>query len=149
MRMNPFKTDKIVFSVYNFQPWQALSMHMHPGNDEVFYVIDRQCLFYVGDERRAVDAGHAVYVKAGTMHAVLSCGKSATLLSVQGPEPVSSIYGKGLEYFCPECGLEAPAAAGTKVTTCPRCRYRLKLTPAGEAFEAETIEGEAPTGARA
>ncbi len=112
LRLNPMKTDKVNFNVYNFQPWQLLAMHLHPDNDEVFYLIEGSCIFYADEERQTVEASHAVYVHAGTMHAVLSCGQPATLLSIQGPLPVISIYGKGLEYFCPKCGLEAPVDDG-------------------------------------
>ena len=152
LRLNPLKTDKVSFNVYNFQPWQLLAMHLHPENDEVFYLLEGCCIFYADDERQAVEASHAVYLKAGTMHAVLSCGQRATLLSIQGPQPVISIYGKGLEYFCPKCGLEAPVAMDTHsgdVTECPRCEALLKLIEAGEAFDAEIIEKRAPDEASA
>ena len=152
LRLNPLKTDKVNFNVYNIQPWQLLAMHLHPENDEVFYVIEGHCIFYEEDERQMVEANHAVYVQAGMMHAVLSCGQHATLLSVQGPQPVVSIYGKGLEYFCPKCGLEAPVAAGThsgEVTECPRCDALLKLFDTGEAFDAEIIEKQPPDEVRA
>ncbi len=144
LRLNPLKTENIAFNVYQFQPWQALGMHRHPASDEVFYVIDGLCRFYVNDESRDVGVGHAVYVPEGAMHAVLSCSAKATLLSVQGPKPVMSIYGKGLEYFCPACQLETPLPTGRRTgdtTECPRCKARLRLTEAGEAFEARLIGG--------
>lgn len=150
LRLNPLKTSKVAFNVYQFQPWQALDMHRHPDSEEVFYVIDGRCRFYVGDETRAVDANHAVYVPEGTMHAVLSCSR-ATLLSVQGPQPVTSVYEKGLEYFCPACQLETPLPTGTRtgdITECPRCKAILKLKEAGEAFDAQLVE-KAPPEARA
>ncbi len=150
LRLNPLKTGKVTLNVYQFQPWQALGMHRHPACEEVFYVIDGRCIFYVNGESRAVGASHAVYVPEGSMHAVLSCTR-ATLLSVQGPIPVMSVYGKGLEYFCPACGLEVPLPVGTRTgarTECPRCKAVLKLVEAGEAFDAEPVEA-APEEARA
>ena len=152
LRLNPLKTDKVAFNVYRFQPWQALSMHRHPDSDEVFYVIDGSCVIYASGKHRKVEANHAAYIPSGTMHAVLSCGQCATLLSVQGPTPVRSIYGKGLEYFCPRCELETPVdedAASGAITRCPRCRTRIKLTAAGEAFIAEIIEDRVTKEARA
>ncbi len=149
LRLNPLKTSRVTFNVYQFQPWQALGMHRHPACEEVFYVIDGRCRFYVGDEARAVGVNYAVYIPEGTMHAVLSCSR-ATLLSVQGPQPVTSIYGKGLEYFCPVCQLETPLPVGKRTgdkVDCPRCKAVLKLTEAGEAFDAELFDaatGEAP-----
>jgi mannose-6-phosphate isomerase-like protein (cupin superfamily) len=145
LRLNPLKTDKVAFNVYNFQPWQALSMHKHPDSDEVFYVIEGSCLIFADGERKKVEANHAAYVPSGTVHAILSCGQPSMIISVQGPTPIYSIYGKGLEYFCPRCGLETPLetdANSGEITRCPRCRTTLKLTAAGEAFTAEIIEGQ-------
>lgn len=142
LRLSPFKTGMIAFSVYQFQPWQALGMHRHPASEEVFYVIDGRCRFYVNDEARDVDANHGVHIPEGAMHAVLSRSR-ATLLSVQGPQPVKSVYGKGLEYFCPVCQLETPLPTGRRTgdkEECPRCKAVLKLTEAGEAFGAELSE---------
>ncbi len=147
LRLNPLKTENIAFNVYQFQPWQALGMHRHPASDEVFYVIGGRCRLYVDDESGDVKAGDAVYVPEGAMHAVLSCSTKATLLSVQGPKPVMSIYGKGLEYFCPACELETPLSTGRRTgdtTRCPRCKAVLRLTEAGEAFDAQLIEGAPP-----
>lgn len=150
LRACPIKTDKVAFNVYSFRPWQALSAHRHPGNDEVFFVVDGRCLFYVGKETRAVGPNNAVYVPSGAGHAVLSCERGATLISVQGPQPVTSIYGK-LRYFCPACGLETPLAEGTvtgDTRTCPRCKTAVRLKEAGAAFEAEPV-GAGPEEARA
>jgi len=141
LKLNPLKTSRVAFNVYQFQPWQALGMHRHPACEEVFYVIEGRCRFYVGGESQTVGAGHAVHIPEGTMHAVLSCS-AATLLSVQGPKPVTSIYAKGLEYFCPVCQLETPLPTGRRtgdVTRCPRCKAVLRLTEAGEAFDAVYI----------
>lgn len=146
LRLSPLKTSRVAINVYQFQPWQALGMHRHPASDEVFYVIDGRCQFYVNDESGTIDVNHAVYIPEGTMHAVLSCSR-ATLLSVQGPMPVTSVYGKGLEYFCPACQLETPLPTGSRtgnVARCPRCKAVLRLAEAGETFDAELIE--APPG---
>jgi quercetin dioxygenase-like cupin family protein len=150
LRLNPLKTSRVMFSVYRLQPWQALGMHRHPASEEVFYVIEGRCRFYVEGEARDVGVNHAVYIPEGAMHAVLSCSR-ATLLSIQGPQPVMSVYGKGLEYFCPVCRLEAPLPVGKRTgdrEVCPRCKAVLKLTEAGEAFEAVPVEA-GPEEARA
>ncbi len=150
LRLNPLKTDNIALNVYQFQPWQALAMHRHPASDEVFYVISGRCKFYVNGESRVVEVNHAVYIPEGATHAVLSC-TAATLLSVQGPKPIMSVYGKGLEYFCPVCQLETPLPTGRRTgdtTRCPRCKTILRLIEAGEAFDAVPA-GSPAEGARA
>lgn len=127
-------------------------MHRHPDSDEIYYVVEGSCLIYAGPEHRKVRANHAAYIPSDTMHAVLSCGRCATLLSVQGPTPISSVYGKGLEYFCPRCGLETPIGTGTvsgETVKCPRCRTMIRLTATGKAFTAEIAEKAAAGEARA
>ena len=151
LRSRPMKTGKVAFNVYSFQPWQALSMHRHPGSDEIFYVIEGRCQFYVDREDRLIERGNAVYVPSGSGHALLACEGGATIISVQGPQPVMSIYGN-LEYFCPNCGLETPLPRGTATgdtRTCPRCKIKVKLTEAGAAFDAEPAETEPGKEARA
>ncbi len=142
LRNCPARTDKVAFNVYTFQPWQALTNHRHPDSDELFYVVEGRCVFYVGREERPVEANHAVYVPGGAGHAVLSCSGGATLISVQGPQPVTSIYGN-LAYYCPACGLEAPLPEGTVTgdeRACPRCGLKVRLTEAGTAFDAVPAE---------
>ena len=152
LRLNPLKTDKVAFNVYSFQPWKALSMHRHPDSDEVYYVIEGSCLVFVGPERRKVEQNQGAYIPSGAMHAILSCGRRTILLSVQGPTPICSIYGKGLEYFCPRCELETPVGTGTgngEIVECPRCRTRIRLMASGEAFTAEIVEKTVTKEARA
>jgi mannose-6-phosphate isomerase-like protein (cupin superfamily) len=152
LRLNLLKTDKVAFNVYSFQPWKALSMHRHPDSDEIYYVIEGSCLIYAGPEHRKVEANHGAYIPSDTMHAILSCGSRTTLLSVLGPTPICSIYGKGLEYFCPRCELETPVSTGTgngAMVKCPRCRTTIRLTSSGEAFAAEIVEKPVTKEARA
>ena len=126
-------------------------MHRHPGTEEIFYVIEGRCLFYVDKEKKLIEKGNAVYVPADSRHAVLSCERGATLISVQGPQPVMSIYGK-LEYFCPACGLETPLPEGTAtgdLERCPRCKIWVRLFEAGVSFAAEPVDKEPGEEARA
>jgi quercetin dioxygenase-like cupin family protein len=146
LRLSPLRTGKVAFFVYDFQPWQAISACSHPDNDAVFYVAGGECLFYVGSEAGRVCAGSAVSVTAGSPHAVLACEGGAALISVQGPLPIVSVYGKLNEYSCPACRLDTPLVTGTMagdIRECPRCLAVLRLVEAGSEFVAAVREGQA------
>jgi quercetin dioxygenase-like cupin family protein len=152
LRLSPLRTEKVAFFVYAFQPWQALSACSHPDNDAVFYVVEGKCYFYVGSEAGQVSAGSAVSVTAGSPHAVLAGEGGATLVSVQGPLPIVSVYGKLNEYRCPACELPTPLVTGTMagdIRVCPRCLAVLRLVEAGGELIARALDLPAPPGARA
>ena len=149
LKESPLKTDKVLFNVYSFKPWQALGTHKHPANDEIFFVVDGRCIFFLEGESRSLGENMAIYVPSNSKHAVLSLDTDTVLISVIGPQPVESIYTRGHEYYCPACGLDTPTANADGVVTCPRCRVKLKLAKAGDFIEADEIAEETPPGAEA
>jgi len=149
LKESPLKTDKVLFNVYNFKPWQTLGTHKHPANDEIFFVVEGHCIFFLEGESRDLSENMAIYVPSGSNHAALSRDNNAVLISVIGPQPVESIYTRGHEYYCPACSLEAPAASTDGIVTCPRCHANLKLTKEGDFIEAVEITGETPPEAEA
>lgn len=152
LRESPLKTDKVLFNVYNFQPWQTLGTHKHPSNDEIFFVVDGRCNFYLENESRTLEENMAIYVPSNSVHAVMSLDNNAVLISVIGPQPVESIYTRGQDYDCPVCGLDTPTVTNIEpenVVACPRCHTRLRLSKAGDFIEAIEVPGEAPPGAEA
>ena len=149
LKESPLKTDKVLFNVYNFKPWQTLGTHKHPANDEIFFVVDGRCVFFLEGESRDLGENMAIYVPSDSKHAILSLDREAVLISVIGPQPVESIYTSGHEYYCPACSLETPMASSGDMATCPRCHAKLKLEKSGDFIEAVEIAGEAPPGAEA
>ncbi|MCD1295322.1 hypothetical protein CUJ83_09950 [Methanocella sp. CWC-04] len=148
LKVNPFKTDKIIFNVYNFKPWQALHMHKHPDNDEVFYVVDGEGIFIVHDEERSISENSAIYVPANTLHSILAGENDLVIISVQGPTPVGSMLMDNFRYGCPVCSLDTPVTINTYdgcLTVCPRCNIKLKLKKIDGRFEAEETKESPPT----
>ena len=92
LKESPLKTDKVLFNVYNFKPWQALGTHKHPANDEIYFVVDGRCIFFLEGESRDLGENMAIYVPSNSKHAMLSLDDEAVLISVIGPQPVESIY---------------------------------------------------------
>ena len=149
LKESPLKTDKVLFNVYNFKPWQALGSHRHPYNDEIFFVVDGHCIFFLEGDSRTLGENMAIYVPSGSRHAVLSLDGETVLISVVGPQPVESIYASGEGYYCPSCGLETPAIKWDEAKACPRCRAKLRLEKVGDFIEAVDVTEEAPPGAQA
>ena len=154
-REDPLKTDKIAFSIYDFEPWQALSMRRHPRSDTIALAVQGEGTMFMDNETFSVETGEAVYVPAGTCYGILAGENDMVVTMSQGPTPIATEFARGLEYSCPACGLESPVTTNMPddaVLDCPRCEARLKLTRDEDTFKAQEIgppefTGGAGTGA--
>lgn len=145
-RENPMKTDKIAFSLYDFEPWQALPMQRNPGSDTIMYFVDGDAFMLINDGVFAVSPGDAMYVPASATYGILAAENDLNVVAVQSPKPVKVEKAAGLVFRCPDCGLEAPLTTGTvdgDVNMCPRCETMVKLSKQPQSFRAEKTE-EAP-----
>lgn len=141
-RENPLKTDKIAFNIYDFEPWQALPMHRHPGSDTILLAVHGSGTMFMRDNEFSLDENEAVYVPANDAFGILAGENDMIVIAAQGPTPLETQYVQGLEYRCPACDLETPLATGAdtgKETTCPRCSARLRLAKEADTFKAEEI----------
>ena len=50
-------------------PGDGPPRHVHYGSDELFYVLEGECLIQVGERQESVSAGTYVFVPRGTLHA--------------------------------------------------------------------------------
>jgi mannose-6-phosphate isomerase-like protein (cupin superfamily) len=132
LRKGPLETDKIVFNTYFLEPRQLLRLHMHPASDELFYIVEGQGQFTVGDDQVMVSSGSAIYGPTGVPHGLVNSSKSPiVMISVQAPKPVEINYLENALIICPVCEQENIITPGAKVgdiITCPRCHSRLKLS---------------------
>ncbi len=129
-RSSPFKTDRLAFNIYDFEPWQALPMRRHPHSDSVLLVIQGEGNMFIDDDSFSLEPGEAVYVPADARYGILAGDNDLVVIAAQGPAPVDTEAGDGLEYECPACGLKTPASAGIGDSTevvCPRCEAQLRL----------------------
>jgi|GEM_PF-251967 len=69
-KRNLFETERLFSDVYAFEPGQEQSPHSHEDADKVYYVLEGQGTFVVGDEERVVGQGEAVIAPAGAAHGV-------------------------------------------------------------------------------
>jgi mannose-6-phosphate isomerase-like protein (cupin superfamily) len=87
-KVNLFDTPRMFCDVYGLQPGQAQTAHAHAGSDKVYFVLDGEGTFLVGDAERTVAAGHAILAPAGVRHSVRNPGpKPLSLLVLMAPKP--------------------------------------------------------------
>lgn len=62
--------EEFDFGVYRLAENEYHPLHYHPAGAELYYVLDGSCLITVDDETVEATPGTAVYLPAGTRHAV-------------------------------------------------------------------------------
>ena len=63
----------------------AAPPHLHQGMDEVFYVLDGEVVFLLGDRIEVAGKGALVFIPRGTVHGFRVNGASARLLNLYTP----------------------------------------------------------------
>ncbi|HUL62345.1 MAG TPA: cupin domain-containing protein [Methanocella sp.] len=147
-RESPFKTGRLAFNIYDFEPWQALAMRRHPHSDTVLLAIQGEGIMFMDDDSFSLEPGEAVYVPAGASYGLMAGDNDMVITATQGPAPVETEVAGGRTYRCPACGLETSLGAGTApdaLVVCPRCEARLRLKgPSGVEETGPPIFAEPP-----
>lgn len=65
----------LILEQYN-EPGVAVPLHVHTNEDEVWYVVEGEVLFTVGNDRRVAKAGTTVFGPRGIPHATMVVGES-------------------------------------------------------------------------
>lgn len=60
-------------------------VHLHPGVDETFYVLDGEILLALGDERRTLSTGGLAVIPRGVPHAFMVTSPEARMLTLLTP----------------------------------------------------------------
>lgn len=84
--------DLAVFEQTSLSQGKGTPLHIHPSQDEVFYVIDGSYYFQVGDDKYHLNAGDSIFLPRKVAHAwtqVSEKGKMTVILQPAGK----------LEYF--------------------------------------------------
>jgi quercetin dioxygenase-like cupin family protein len=84
-------SEKIVTELLCYEPGQSSPMHHHPGQDEVFYVLDGTGTISIGAEEQTVNLGSLIFVPAQTRHAIRAADNSRlVILFFKSPASVSA-----------------------------------------------------------
>lgn len=85
---NLFETPRFFCDLYCFEPGQEQKTHSHDGADKVYYVLEGEGDFLVGQEVATLTAGQAVLAPSETEHGVVNrSGKRLVVLVFMAPNP--------------------------------------------------------------
>jgi quercetin dioxygenase-like cupin family protein len=69
-----------------FPPQAAHKFHVHPGREEIIYVLDGQAEQWVGEEKRVLKSGEMAHIPKNTPHATRNPGAAPLLfLAILSP----------------------------------------------------------------
>ena len=82
LKFNPEKMAKVdvassshlIAGLNCFEPGQVQKVHAHPGADKLYYVVEGQGEFEVGNEKQTLLAGELLYVPEDVSHGVVNNG---------------------------------------------------------------------------
>lgn len=86
IRKKLIASEHLVAELVCYEPGQATSAHLHPGQDEIFYVIEGGGTILVDEVEVPVFAGSIMLVPAGARHGVRADAEvRLALMFVKGP----------------------------------------------------------------
>ena len=87
-KVNLFDAPQMFVDVYCLEPGQEQKPHTHADAAKVYYVLEGEGTFLIGEESRTVGSGFAVFAAPGELHGVKneSTGR-VTLLVAMAPNP--------------------------------------------------------------
>ncbi len=60
-KVNLFETQRMFCDFYCFEPGQEQKVHTHAESDKIYYVVEGEGIFQVGEEERKLGPGYAVW----------------------------------------------------------------------------------------
>ena len=74
------ENDLAVFEQTGLTPNGGPPLHIHPFQDEWFYVIEGEYLFQVGDEKYQMQAGDTIYLPRNVQHAFIQLTEKGKMI---------------------------------------------------------------------
>jgi mannose-6-phosphate isomerase-like protein (cupin superfamily) len=79
-------TPRFTFGVIDFAPGRELEAHVHPDEDDAFYILEGELTFVLGDELVAAPPGTFVLVPPGVEHGFRNDGAvPVRMLNIHAP----------------------------------------------------------------
>ena len=83
-----FETERLFCDLYCFEPGQAQALHAHDGSDKIYFVVDGQGLFHIGDSEKELRKDEIALAPSGQRHGVKNPGpERLKLLVFMAPKP--------------------------------------------------------------
>lgn len=108
---NDTENDLAVFEQTGLSPNGGPPLHIHPNQDEWFYVIDGEYLFQVGEDKYKMKSGDTIFLPRKVQHAFIQLTE----------------FGKMIVSYLPAGKMEEFFAATDKWTTPPSNEEILKV----------------------
>ena len=87
-KINLFETDHFFCDIYCFEPGQNQKLHSHKGADKIYFVLEGEGFFQVGDERETLGPGNCILAREGLEHGVENRSSGQLVLLVfMAPNP--------------------------------------------------------------
>ena len=87
-KVNLFETSHFFCDIYCFEPGQSQKLHSHQGADKIYYVLEGEGNFQVGEERETLGPGHCILAREGLDHGVENrSSERLVLLVFMAPNP--------------------------------------------------------------
>ena len=87
-KVNLFESPRMFCDVYCLEPGQKQAVHSHAGNDKIYFVMEGQGTFIVGEESRVLGAGEITCAWSGQPHGVENTShRKLTCLVFMAPHP--------------------------------------------------------------
>lgn len=87
-KINLFETANLFCDVYCLQPGQRQKVHAHEVEDKIYYVLEGEGTFFIGDDAQKLSAGHMVLAARGQLHGVTNeSDKPLSILVFMTPNP--------------------------------------------------------------
>ena len=87
-KVNLFETDRMFCDTYCFEPGQEQAAHKHQGADKIYYVLEGEGFFTVGDHQRVAKQGMLIVAPGGVPHGVTNNGRERLSLLVTISPPI-------------------------------------------------------------
>ncbi len=79
-------SENLVAELVCYEPGQTTIAHLHPRQDEMFYVIEGAGTIVVNEQDVQVSAGSIVFVPSGVRHGIRAdAGGQLALMFIKGP----------------------------------------------------------------
>lgn len=93
-----------VFEQTSLSPKRGTPLHIHPFQDEVFYVLNGEYLFQVGDEKHRLKVGDSIFLPRQVPHSWIQLSERGKMTVTLQPA------GKLEDFFVVMAALKAPPA---------------------------------------
>ncbi len=92
--------DLAIFEQTSLSPKRGTPLHLHPFQDEIFYILDGEYYFQVGDEKHYLKVGDSIFLPRKVPHAWTQMSEKGKMTVILQPA------GKLEEFFVAMASLE-------------------------------------------